>query len=337
MDGEDTPTIMNRKRIDLAIYASSQHTYRLEQQNKLGVLTRDMAAAIYIYTLESPFYKVLNKLLRDVDRSVLKPYFPFLKLILTGLRRLRKEHRTVFRGIPVGFAALDGAEHYLEGCRIVWWPFSSSTENKKVLSDKQFLGVSGPRTLFVIDTSTARNIRQYSAIQKEDERLILPGTPFTVISVVTDGDLTTISLHEDQSAPDGLIASGDGLYESTNTGMYDLLSDASKAPRKVRSQPIYMNEAEVAAEAVASTKKSDAYEDHVILAPSAKVPDQCTRPNPNGGLCKRRQIKRSLFCKGHTCNFAGCTSSKSSKARMCTQHDLSTKGGESGSGSELDL
>jgi len=33
-------------------------------------------------------YGTLNKLLRDEDRSKLKPFFPYLKLLLTALQRL---------------------------------------------------------------------------------------------------------------------------------------------------------------------------------------------------------------------------------------------------------
>ena len=33
-------------------------------------------------------YGKLNKLLRDEDRSKLKPFFPYLKLLLTALERL---------------------------------------------------------------------------------------------------------------------------------------------------------------------------------------------------------------------------------------------------------
>jgi hypothetical protein len=39
-------------------------------------LTQDEAAAIHVYTQESPFYRVLNEHLRGTDRSKIEPYKP---------------------------------------------------------------------------------------------------------------------------------------------------------------------------------------------------------------------------------------------------------------------
>lgn len=93
---------------------------------------------------------------------------------------------------------------------IVWWPFSSSTTSRKVAS--RFLDASGKGTLFKTRVATARDIQPFSAIQKEFELLMLPGTPLKVVSVTTDAGLTTIVLEEDVDAPD-MIDSGDDTYE----------------------------------------------------------------------------------------------------------------------------
>lgn len=229
----DPPVSMNAKNIESAIYGAASHTLGLENRKKLGGLTRDMAAAIYLYTMDTNFYKIINALLRDDERDPLKPFFPYLKLVMTGLRRLEKQETEVYRGVALPLSLLDGAEHYIPGNVVVWWPFSSSSVSRDVLADPLFLGTSGKRTLFTIKVSTARDIRAYSWKAKENELLILPGTPFKVASVDTVGDLTTIHLEEDVDAPD-MIDSGDDTYEMVDfkdaqEGFYDLAGDAYDA------------------------------------------------------------------------------------------------------------
>ena len=82
---------MSAAEIEGAIYGAIQATERMEKNGDLGLLTRDMAAAIYMYTIDSNFYRLLNTLLRVEDRTALKPYFPYLRLLLIALRRLPKE------------------------------------------------------------------------------------------------------------------------------------------------------------------------------------------------------------------------------------------------------
>jgi hypothetical protein len=210
---------MSASELDQAISLSLEFTLKREKVGRLGGLTRDMVAAINIYTMASPFYKVVNQLLRDVDRSPLIPFFPFLRLIMTGLRRLPKETVAVCRGVPVAFADLDGAKDYVVGGLVVWWPFSSSTQDKEMLlKDPQFLGTSGKRTLFIINPATARNVQDFSSYKKEAERLILPGTRLVVMAVKVEGDLTTIYLEEDTKAAGDLIATGADIYKSVEPG-----------------------------------------------------------------------------------------------------------------------
>ena len=56
-------------------------------------LTSDEAAAIHLYTMEwdeheNSLYFVLNKTLRVADRTKLRPWFKYLKLLLTGIFKL---------------------------------------------------------------------------------------------------------------------------------------------------------------------------------------------------------------------------------------------------------
>ena len=66
-----------------------------KQPGGLNGLTLDMVAAIHVYTQESPFYKKLNEMLRKRGREELKPYFPYLKLFLSAVKRLKGESCTL--------------------------------------------------------------------------------------------------------------------------------------------------------------------------------------------------------------------------------------------------
>jgi len=83
---------MSTQQVNMAIFAAVEFTQDVGKAGRMKGLTHDRVAALNLHTMASPFYKVLNALLRDVDRSLLKPFFPFLRLILTAARRLPKEN-----------------------------------------------------------------------------------------------------------------------------------------------------------------------------------------------------------------------------------------------------
>ena len=183
--------------LDLALAAAGRAVKRLERKGELAPLVRDEACAVHVYTQESLFYKELNRRLRLRNRESLKPFFPYLKQFLNGLHRLAPEDDTVFRGVR-----LDLSAKYCQGNELVWWAFSSATSTAAVLSNDAFLGQVGARTLFSIKVHRCVNIRRYSAIGHEDERLILPGTAFNVKSQLDlGGGLTMIQLEEDREFP----------------------------------------------------------------------------------------------------------------------------------------
>lgn len=88
---------LTASELEIFVYAATAHAKRVAKQpgGLLG-LTPDMAAAIHAYTQESMFYKNLNAFLRDRAREKLKPFFPYLKLLLSGLRRLKAEKCTLY-------------------------------------------------------------------------------------------------------------------------------------------------------------------------------------------------------------------------------------------------
>jgi hypothetical protein len=162
-------------------------------------LTTDQSAAIILYTLEwtpkeESFYYRLNKALRTEDRQVLKPWFSYLKLLFTALSLLPSDTRVVFRGVRE-----DLKSGYRTGENVVWWGFSSCTAKQDVLSNESFMGSSGKRTLFTIESQSGKEIKQHSYFKDENEVLLPAAREFQVQSVFPQADgLCLIQLKEVQ-------------------------------------------------------------------------------------------------------------------------------------------
>jgi hypothetical protein len=173
------------------------HTAQLKCKNPADGLTSDQSAAIMLYTMEwepqdQCLYFALNAHLRAADRKKLKPWFLYLKLILTGLSRLPSIQRTVYRGVK-----LDLSSKHHEGEQFFWWGFSSCTTTMNVLKSDQYLGHTGIRTLFHIECMNGKDIRRHSYYEKEDEILLLPATYFEIMSCFEMApDLHVIQLKE---------------------------------------------------------------------------------------------------------------------------------------------
>ena len=160
-------------------------------------LTIDESSSIALYSMEwnpeeNSFYFILNETLRAPNRqTLLPPWFRFLRLFFTGLSKLPSaNHRIIYRSVK-----MDLRDQYKEGECIVWWGFSSCTN----LENEEFVGKSGTRTLFAIQSDTGKNIREHSFYPDEDEILLLPGREFEVVSSAYMGNkLTMIHLKEVQ-------------------------------------------------------------------------------------------------------------------------------------------
>ncbi|CAF2767090.1 unnamed protein product [Rotaria sp. Silwood2] len=167
-----------------------------ECKNPADDLTQDESAAISLYTIDwdpghRSLYSVLNRTLRDENRKKLIPWFPYLKLIFVALFKLPSTQGTVWRGARGDLRSL-----YKEGDNITWWAFSSCTTAVNVLEREQYLGTSGPRTLFAIDCVNGKDIKHHSYYSQE-EILLLPCTYFKVISHFSSmKDLYIIHLRE---------------------------------------------------------------------------------------------------------------------------------------------
>ncbi|CAF0920662.1 unnamed protein product [Didymodactylos carnosus] len=141
--------------------------------------TDQETAAIYLYTLEwrqrdHSLHVILNRTLRNVDRTKLIPWLSYLKLFLTALSKLPPVKGNVYRGVKG-----DLTKDYKIGKRYIWWAFSSCTAT----ISQTFESISRSRTLFNIEQANGKSIKKYSSFSLEDEILLLPGFYFEVIDI----------------------------------------------------------------------------------------------------------------------------------------------------------
>jgi len=160
-------------------------------------LSTDESASIYLYSMEwepqeQCLYFVLNATLRHKNRQNLKPWFLYLKLILTALARLPPTRLTVYRGVKLNLV-----DDYPEGKSFVWWGFSSCTSSLKALQSEQFLGKTGIRTMFVIECYSGKDIQQHSYFEAENEYVLPAARQFKVKACLDQGNgLHIIQLQE---------------------------------------------------------------------------------------------------------------------------------------------
>ena len=174
-----------------------------EDQRHFGALRDDPLpvdgiAFLMSYSAEAthpPLYKDMNDKCYDADRSKIAPYGPYVVATVKYMAQLRPyPNDTVFRGVKADLRA-----DYPEGRRVIWHGFCSTTKSAAVLSNPQFCGDSGKRTIFTIKLTQgqARDITRYSLVAAEGEVLLPPGCRFQVESVLPQGDdLTLIQLRE---------------------------------------------------------------------------------------------------------------------------------------------
>lgn len=166
-------------------------------------LTSDEAAAILLYTMEwsdanESLYIKLNQMLRSEIRNHLKPWFSYLKLLLTALYKLPSIKDTVWRGVRGNVS-----EQYQKDC--IWWGFSSCTETMEVL--ERFIGREGLRTIFMVECINGKRIQNHSFYENENEILLTPGTYLHVVDKWSPSEgLHMVRLRE-TTPPHPLIAS----------------------------------------------------------------------------------------------------------------------------------
>jgi hypothetical protein len=130
-------------------------------------LTLDESAAIYLYTMQTPFHSKLNDRLRAENRDELVPWFAFLKLFIDALGKLPSLAITVWRGVTSNIH-FNSAEDSVQ----TWWTVNSCSKDLKVI--ECYLGGMG--TVFAIEAIHGKDIAKYSAIPGDQEVVLMPGT-----------------------------------------------------------------------------------------------------------------------------------------------------------------
>ena len=106
---------------------------------------------------------------------------------------------TVWRGVTKDVSA-----DFPPGTPLTWWAFPSCTTSLPVLENNMYLGSSGNRTLFSVESINGRIVRAHSHFVTEDEILLLPGTHMIVQSQFSPArDLHII--HLKQVIPDEVL------------------------------------------------------------------------------------------------------------------------------------
>jgi hypothetical protein len=130
-------------------------------------LTPDESAAIYLYTMQTPFHSKLNDRLRAENRDKLIPWFAFLKLFINALGKLPSLATTVWRGV-VSDIHFDFASDPVQ----TWWTVNSCSKDLKVIE----FYLDGKGTVFAIEAIHGKDIAKYSAIPGDQEVVLMPGT-----------------------------------------------------------------------------------------------------------------------------------------------------------------
>ena len=146
------------KNVSIAKEKCTRHLYSLNL---------DESAAIYLYTMPKRFFSELNNALRNPERQLVRPWLPYLKLLISGLQKLPDTKATVWRGVNY-----DATSHFVDNAVYTWWGVTSCSKNINTV--KELIGESG--TLFTIETANGKDISKFSAISDEEEVVLLPAT-----------------------------------------------------------------------------------------------------------------------------------------------------------------
>jgi hypothetical protein len=151
-------------------------------------LSINESAAIYLYTMMNDFYCCLNEALRLENRLTLKPWFAFLKLFITALKKLPSTPAKIWRGVGDNFGS-----SFSKNDIHTWWSVNSCALDHHI--SRCFADPKG--TLFSIESMYGKNITEYSANQNEKEIILMPGTRLRVKAVwsIPEG-LSTVELEE---------------------------------------------------------------------------------------------------------------------------------------------
>ena len=139
-------------------------------------LSKDQAAAIYIYTMDwnsTSLYRILNQALRSEDREDLKIWFPYLKLFDSAFDLLPTHTGALWRGV-----SLNIGKQFTKNQIFTWWSINSCSSSVGVI--KKFLSKTKQSTIFLIEATNGKRVSGYTAYENEDEVILKFGTEFIV-------------------------------------------------------------------------------------------------------------------------------------------------------------
>ncbi|CAF3196196.1 unnamed protein product [Rotaria sp. Silwood2] len=157
------------ERIVPLVSGLADYTARAKQNcnRNSALITWDESAAIYLYSMQTGFFSMLNKALRDENRHVLKPWFAYLKLFITALEKLPSLEIRVWRGVAGNVLSI-----FIPNSVQTWWSVNSCSTVLDVI--QAFVGEKG--TVFAIDAIHAKDVSAYSVFPQEQEVILMPGT-----------------------------------------------------------------------------------------------------------------------------------------------------------------
>ena len=107
---------------DITPYLAASLIFALNRANDADItalsMSEDQIAAIHLCTQETVLYRRVNEALRLRHREAAKPFFPFVKLLLSALHRLPLTTAVVWRGVNRNLLPTYAS---MEGKLIVWW------------------------------------------------------------------------------------------------------------------------------------------------------------------------------------------------------------------------
>eukprot|EP00808_Paulinella_micropora_P021091 g3573.t1 len=151
------------------------------------LLTADECGSIYLYTCESDVYRQMNRALRNKDRSAVKPWFKYLRLLFSAIGKLPAVNENVWRGLSLPDEAeatrqiQSLQEMKKDGDTLFWWGASSCTVDMD--TSVQFTGgkyAPYTRIMFQVRCIRGARIETLSAIGNEKEVLLMPGSSFQI-------------------------------------------------------------------------------------------------------------------------------------------------------------
>ncbi|CAF4491395.1 unnamed protein product [Rotaria magnacalcarata] len=156
-------------------------------------LTWDESAALFLYTMEAgdqSFYRLLNQVLRKENRNEVIPWFSYLKLFDTAVRKLPKVKGIIWRAV-----AGNVTSGYATNKTVTWWTVSSCSTSADVV--KAFLKPDQEATLFMIEAVAGRNLAGYTMYPDEQEVILEFGTQLLVKNIgFQHGNLRLVHLIE---------------------------------------------------------------------------------------------------------------------------------------------